>query len=614
MQSLISQIANLFATQSLNSLDNNELTSYSAASSEFGGVLESFTGGNDAANFAALDGKSLPVTHSPISFQVAQFALTAQPSMDEGAIEYSGEIVSVQGDINFQNMTSAKNLNAYRQQDQGYDSTYSANYDNQVAVTHQSLENGQNIVSPLLADQIDTNVSTRYNLNNLTTELTSRYQVISHSQQDINVESENITDSRSLLRNINESGSHDYEFQNHKNTIIKDQLFSNNIGDSSINETVIKDSAIANNIATYVKPLEQALSAYSVTSIDEKQNKTFVNSNALLTDNKTSVDNDLNVSTKVNITGLNTLISDDNSVDKPILSNNELDYKIASADNPNISNPLIKNQVINTESQQVRPEDLPIDNLEVTTAKQIYNPLQQDEIKRIDYNTREDNTSTRSNGYNQETLFDNVNRAVNRNDVGIDLSSAFKSQDILQDVKFTSHNMAIDKANIQMPVLSEQLTVSNRVTSLDRSPLLLDARNVVANGDDLAQQIVWAKNSNIQNIKISITPEHLGALEINIESDSDGLNIQFVTQNATSKDALETFMPRLKDMLEQSGLNLQNANVSQQDKGQSGNSDYRDSDQFVSQSGSDDHNNVNNNSEHIDSSVQANSRLLEAFA
>ncbi len=390
MQSLISQIANLFATQSLKSLDNNELTSYSAASSEFGGVLESFTGGNDAASFAALDGKSLPVTHSPISFQVTQFALTAQPSMDEGAIEYSGEIVSVQGDINYQNLTSTKNLNAYIQQDQDYDSTFSTNYDNQVAVTRQGLENGQNIVSPLLADQINTNVSATYNLNNLSTESTSKYQVISHSQQDINVESEIITDSRSLLRNINESGSHDYEFQNHKNTIIKDQLFSNNIGDSLNNETVIKDSAIENNIATSVKPLEQALSAYSVTSIDEKQNKTFVNSNALLTDNKTSIDNELNVSTKVNFTGLNTLLSNDNPVDKPILSNNELDYKIASADNPNISNPLIKNQVISTESQQVRPEDLPIDNLEVTTAKQIYNQLQQDEIKRMIINRLRD--------------------------------------------------------------------------------------------------------------------------------------------------------------------------------------------------------------------------------
>ena len=34
-----------------------------------------------------------------------------------------------------------------------------------------------------------------------------------------------------------------------------------------------------------------------------------------------------------------------------------------------------------------------------------------------------------------------------------------------------------------------------------------------------------------------------------------------------AKDALESFLPRLKDMLEQSGLALNNANVSQQGEG-----------------------------------------------
>ncbi len=97
---------------------------------------------------------------------------------------------------------------------------------------------------------------------------------------------------------------------------------------------------------------------------------------------------------------------------------------------------------------------------------------------------------------------------------------------------------------------------------------------VIDNGGELSEQIIWAQRNNTNQIRISISPAHLGSIEINIDEVAEGINIQFLTQNAGAKDALEIFMPRLKEMLEQSGLNLQNANVSQQGDGK--NSEFAD--------------------------------------
>ena len=80
-------------------------------------------------------------------------------------------------------------------------------------------------------------------------------------------------------------------------------------------------------------------------------------------------------------------------------------------------------------------------------------------------------------------------------------------------------NVPIDKVSSLASTQTEQLNVSNRVLGLERSPLNINNSNQVNNGDDLAQQIAWAKHSGASQVKIALSPEHLGALEISIEDD-----------------------------------------------------------------------------------------------
>ena len=130
-------------------------------------------------------------------------------------------------------------------------------------------------------------------------------------------------------------------------------------------------------------------------------------------------------------------------------------------------------------------------------------------------------------------------------------------------------NIGNDASTSLKGINTEHSILSPRDTLLGESTLTTARSSEVRNGNEISEQIAWARQNNAQQIRISVSPEHLGAVDIKIDDAADGLNIQFVTQNAQAKEALESFMPRLKDMLEQSGLNLQNASVSQQNSGSS---------------------------------------------
>ena len=75
----------------------------------------------------------------------------------------------------------------------------------------------------------------------------------------------------------------------------------------------------------------------------------------------------------------------------------------------------------------------------------------------------------------------------------------------------------------------------------------------------------------IQEASLQLTPPDLGRLEIKISTDGDQTRMLFMVQNAAAREAIEQAMPRLKDMLEQGGLQLAHSEVA--DQSQSGQRD-----------------------------------------
>ncbi len=85
----------------------------------------------------------------------------------------------------------------------------------------------------------------------------------------------------------------------------------------------------------------------------------------------------------------------------------------------------------------------------------------------------------------------------------------------------------------------------------------------------MGERVVWMARSNIQQAQIQLNPRELGPIEVKISMQNDQTHVNFVAHHATTRDAIEAALPRLREMLGEQGLNLGQADVSQHSFGDS---------------------------------------------
>ncbi|MGC9386233.1 MAG: flagellar hook-length control protein FliK [Hydrogenovibrio sp.] len=74
-------------------------------------------------------------------------------------------------------------------------------------------------------------------------------------------------------------------------------------------------------------------------------------------------------------------------------------------------------------------------------------------------------------------------------------------------------------------------------------------------GQALGQKVTYMASQKIQEAKITLNPEKLGPIQVKLSLDKDHqAHISMVTQQGTTREAIENAMPRLKEMLESSGI------------------------------------------------------------
>jgi len=84
-------------------------------------------------------------------------------------------------------------------------------------------------------------------------------------------------------------------------------------------------------------------------------------------------------------------------------------------------------------------------------------------------------------------------------------------------------------------------------------------------GQDVGQRIYWMVKQNVQHAELQLNPRHLGPMDVKVSVGQDQqVNVSFITQHSGVKDALDTAIPRLREMLDNQGLNLGSVNVSDQ--------------------------------------------------
>ena len=79
--------------------------------------------------------------------------------------------------------------------------------------------------------------------------------------------------------------------------------------------------------------------------------------------------------------------------------------------------------------------------------------------------------------------------------------------------------------------------------------------------DEIGTRVVMMTESGNHTASLKLSPEHLGPLEINITVRDDKASVWFGAAHADTRAAIETALPRLREMFEAQGLSLADAGV-----------------------------------------------------
>lgn len=77
----------------------------------------------------------------------------------------------------------------------------------------------------------------------------------------------------------------------------------------------------------------------------------------------------------------------------------------------------------------------------------------------------------------------------------------------------------------------------------------------------VGHQVLWAAQDGVQKAELHINPEHLGPVHVKIHLEHDKADIQFAAVTPQAREALETSIPKLREMFAQQGLELHQAQV-----------------------------------------------------
>ncbi len=88
--------------------------------------------------------------------------------------------------------------------------------------------------------------------------------------------------------------------------------------------------------------------------------------------------------------------------------------------------------------------------------------------------------------------------------------------------------------------------------------------------DTVMQRVMWMSSQNVNKAEIALDPPELGPLQVRITTQADQTSITFTSNHAVVRDALDQSMPRLREMMDDQGLDLADVDVSSQDSQQHG--------------------------------------------
>lgn len=116
---------------------------------------------------------------------------------------------------------------------------------------------------------------------------------------------------------------------------------------------------------------------------------------------------------------------------------------------------------------------------------------------------------------------------------------------------------------ITNPALNNITNVNSIVNSLSPPQVeITEAFGRSAWPQAMGKQVLSMINQNIGSAEIRLNPAHLGPIEILIDMAEDQINVSLTSRHAVVREAMEQALPRLREMLDENGFSLADADIS----------------------------------------------------
>lgn len=107
---------------------------------------------------------------------------------------------------------------------------------------------------------------------------------------------------------------------------------------------------------------------------------------------------------------------------------------------------------------------------------------------------------------------------------------------------------------------------------LPGAPMAMPAEPEAGFDDSFGARIGWMAEQRVGHAQLRVSPDHLGPIDVRLQLDGTRVTAEFVSASAEVRQSLEASVGRLRDLLDQQGLQLAHTDVG---GGQSGGSGQR---------------------------------------
>ncbi len=120
-------------------------------------------------------------------------------------------------------------------------------------------------------------------------------------------------------------------------------------------------------------------------------------------------------------------------------------------------------------------------------------------------------------------------------------------------------------------------------TAVDRAPVLELRTPFGEHGweDGVAERVLWMVRENNHTATIRLNPPNLGPLTVSIQTQGDQATVHFQSSHTAVREALDVAVPRLREMMAESGVNLAGVNITQHGPAGQGGGTTRDPAPFI---------------------------------